>query len=102
VAPAITRDREQSPLQATGLGGGKLILDPVAYPAARHERDRCGDVIGFAARRDPFPPRSIPSFARVPLPGFNTTKANYCGKAYPIALSISMVRRTAGRAITRS
>ena len=66
-------------------------------------------------------PRSIPSFARLPLPGFNTTKAliagqhnesgvapsrffasNYCGKAYPIALSISMVRRTAGRAIIRS
>jgi hypothetical protein len=28
--------------------------------------------------------------------------SRYCGKAYPIALSISMVRRTAGRAIIRS
>lgn len=77
--------------------------------------------VDVAAGLDAFPPRSIPSFARLPLPGFDTTKAliagqhkrerrrclanfasNYCGKAYPIALSISMVRRTAGRAIIRS
>jgi hypothetical protein len=60
--------------------------------------------------------RSIPSFARLPPRGSrrstphpaltNETRGGgaprYCGRAYPIALSISMVRRTAGRAIIRS
>ena len=77
--------------------------------------------VDIAAGLDAFPPPIDSELCQAAVPGFDTTKAliagqhkrerrrclanfasNYCGKAYPIALSISMVRPTAGRAIIRS